>query len=69
MTEFTTVLHSRIEAAQQALELAWRSGDDGEIHRHSARLLDLLDRAAAIDVDTTGWVRAAVMALAAGNCA
>ena len=66
MTEFTTVLRHQIEAAQQGLALA---RDERDLHRHSARLLDLLDRAAATDVDTAGWVRPAVMALASGNCA
>ncbi|MPZ81767.1 MAG: hypothetical protein GEV28_15715 [Actinophytocola sp.] len=69
MTEFTTVLYSRIEAAQQGLALARQAGDDREIHRHSARLLDLLDRAAATDVNTTGWVAPAVLDVAAGHCA
>lgn len=57
MTAFVAGLRHRIEAAGQA------------VHRRSARLLDLLDRAAATDVDTPGWVPASVGAAAAGTCA
>lgn len=69
MTEFVAELRHRIETAGQSLTLARQSGDDVAVHRHSARLLDLLDRAAATDVDTSGWVPASVVAAAAGNCA
>ena len=36
---------------------------------HAARLLDLLDRARVNDIDTTGWVPAAVMAVVIASAA
>jgi hypothetical protein len=69
MTAFVVELHHRIVTAGQALNQAVQAEDDRMVHQHSARLLDLLDRAAATDVDTSGWVPAGVVAAAAGNCA
>lgn len=69
MTEFVATLRDRIETAGRALILAERAGDVDAVHRHSARLLDLLDQAASTDVDTSGWVPSSVLAAAAGNCA
>jgi hypothetical protein len=70
MSEFVTALRTQVDQASQALEQARQVGDDGQVHRHGARLLDLLDRAAAHGIDTTGWVPADAVALAstvAGN--
>jgi len=50
-----------VDLAQRSLAGA---GDAGEVHRHSARLLDLLERAAANGVDTAGWVPAEVVSAA-----
>jgi hypothetical protein len=68
LTGFTTVLRERIEAAQRSLEVARRGGHAFEVHLHSARLLDLLDRAERNAVDTTGWVDGAVLDTAIANC-
>ena len=69
MNEFTTVLRENIETIQSRLRAAEQAGLEREIHLHSARLLDLLDRAAIHGIDTSGWVQPGVLAVAAGNCA
>ncbi|WP_143021321.1 hypothetical protein [Prauserella marina] len=56
MSQFATVLRSRVDDAHQAMIAAQQAGHDYEVHLHSARLRDLLDLAARHDVDTTGWV-------------
>jgi hypothetical protein len=64
---FVATLRTQVDLAQRALA---RAGDTDEVHRHSARLLDLLERAAANGVDTTEWVPSDVVSaasLAAGN--
>lgn len=70
MSEFVTALRTQVDQASDALEQARQVGDDSQVHRHGARLLDLLDRAAAHGIDTTGWVPPDAVALAstvAGN--
>ncbi|HVV21274.1 MAG TPA: hypothetical protein VHF06_17685 [Pseudonocardiaceae bacterium] len=64
MSGFVMTLRAQAEQAGDALEHAHRAGDDQQVHRHGARLLDLLDRAAAHGVDTTGWVPPDTVALA-----
>ncbi|MHA6797322.1 hypothetical protein ACVGVM_27970 (plasmid) [Pseudonocardia bannensis] len=59
---FETVLRESIDRAQHALQLAQRDEQSLEEHQHAARLLDLLDRARAYDIDTTGWVEPSVLA-------
>ena len=69
MSEFFAELRAQVDEAARALDQAQRSDGD-QVHRYGARLLDLLDRAAAYGVDTTGWVTADLLALAstaAGN--
>ena len=56
MSAFVTTLRTQVDLAQQALTQARRSGDGYQVHRHSARLLDLLERAASHAVDMTDWV-------------
>lgn len=56
MSEFVAVLHTQVDQARQALEQARQAGDTDQVHRHGARLLDLLDRAASHGIDTTTWV-------------
>jgi hypothetical protein len=70
VTEFVTTLHTQVDLAQRALGEARRAEDAEQVHRHSARLLDLLDRATSHGVDTTDWVPAEVLSVAsnaAGN--
>lgn len=70
MSAFVTTLRGQVDLAQQALVQARQSGDNNQVHRHSARLLDLLERAASHGVDTTAWVPSEVMSTAstaAGN--
>ena len=67
---FTTTLHTQVDQAQQALEQARQAGDRDQVHRHSARLLDLLERAASHGVNTTDWVSpdlVSTASTAAGN--
>lgn len=61
MGAFVATLRTQVDLAQRSLAGA---GDAGEVHRHSARLLDLLERAAANGVDTAGWVPAEVVSAA-----
>jgi len=69
MSQFATVLRENIETTQRSLETAQEAGHPFEVHLHSARLLDLLDRAASNGVDTTGWVPEAALSTASANCA
>lgn len=63
MNDFT-VLHTRISDAQRALEQARNAGHEHEVHLHSARLLDLIDRAVGLGADVSGWVHPAVLSIA-----
>jgi hypothetical protein len=65
MSEFVTALRTQVDQAHQALEQARPAGDADQVHRHGARLLDLLQRAATHGVDTTGWVPSDTLSLAA----
>jgi hypothetical protein len=69
MNQFATVLRENIEATQRSLRTAQEAGHPFEVHLHSARLMDLLDRAATNGVDTTGWVPEAALSAAIANCA
>lgn len=64
MSEFVAVLRAQVDQSRQALEQARRAGDNDQVHRHGARLLDLLDRATAHGVDTAGWVPADLVSVA-----
>lgn len=67
---FVTTLRTQVDQAGQALARASRSSDDTQVHRYGARLLDLLDRAAAHGVNTADWVPLdllSVASTAAGN--
>jgi hypothetical protein len=64
MSEFVVVLRAQVDQARQALDEARQSGDTDQIHRHGARLLDLLERAASHGVDTTNWVPADLVSVA-----
>lgn len=55
-SEFTAVLRDQIGSTERALVAAEQAAQPREVYRHSARLLDLLDRASRNGVDTTGWV-------------
>jgi hypothetical protein len=61
VSAFVATLRTQVDLAQRALAGA---RDVNEVHRHSARLLDLLERAAAHGVDTADWVPADVVAAA-----
>ena len=58
MNEFVAVLRAQVDQARQALDQARQVDDNEHVHRHSARLLDLLERAKSHGVDTTDWVSA-----------
>lgn len=62
---FETTLRESVMTARRGLEQARLEAQPAQIHRYAARLLDLLDRARAGDIDTTGWVPPTVMAEAA----
>ncbi len=66
---FETTLRESVMSAQQQLERAQVEAQPAQVHRHAARLLDLLDRARANDIDTTGWVPASVMAVVMSSAA
>ncbi|QUQ64228.1 hypothetical protein [Kutzneria sp. CA-103260] len=70
MSAFVTTLRTQVDLAEQALEQARRDANRDQLHRHSARLLDLLERAATHGIDTTDWVPPEMVSLAstaAGN--
>jgi hypothetical protein len=58
MSAFETVLRQQVIDSQQALLLAEQTDDFAKTSMHSARLLDLLDRAANNGIDTTAWISA-----------
>jgi hypothetical protein len=60
---FETALRESVMSARRQLERAHLDAHPSQIHRHAARLLDLLDRARANDIDTTDWVPATLMAV------
>lgn len=64
MNAFVTTLHAQVDQAGHALEQAQQAGDVELVHRHGARLLDLLDRASAHGVDTVDWVASTTVVLA-----
>jgi hypothetical protein len=66
---FETALRESVMSARQQLERAHLEGQPSQVHRHAARLLDLLDRARVNDIDTTGWVPATVMAVVMASAA
>jgi hypothetical protein len=66
---FETALRESAMSARRQLERAHLEEQPSEVHRHAARLLDLLDRARANDVDTTGWVPATLMAVVTASAA
>ncbi len=59
---FEAALRESVMSARRQLERAQLDGQPSQVHRHAARLLDLLDRARSNNIDTTGWVPATVMA-------
>jgi hypothetical protein len=66
-SEFTAVLRDQIGTTQRAPLAAQEASQPRQVHRHSARLLDLLDRAARNGVDTTGWAPEATLSVAHAN--
>lgn len=67
-SEFTAVLRDQIGSTERALVAAQQAAQPREVYRRSARLLDLLDRAARNGVDTTGWVSEDVLSIALATC-
>jgi hypothetical protein len=53
---FQMVLRESVECAALGLRDAQRRRHPAEVHRHAARLMDLLDRARDHGVATAGWV-------------
>jgi len=66
---FETALRESVTSARLQLERAHLDGQPAQVHRHAARLLDLLDRARANDIDTTGWIPATLMAVVMASAA
>lgn len=66
---FETALRESVVSAQQRLKSAHLEAQPSEVHRHAARLLDLLDRARVNDIDTTDWVPASEMAVVMASAA
>ncbi len=66
---FETTLRKSVTSARRQLERAQSEAQPSQIHRHAARLLDLLDRARANDIDTTGWVPDGVMTVVMASAA
>lgn len=64
-----TALRESVMSARLQLERAFLDEQPSQVHRHAARLLDLLDRARANDIDTTGWVPATLMAVVMASAA
>jgi post-segregation antitoxin (ccd killing protein) len=60
---FETALRESVMSARRQLERAYLDAQPSQVHRHAARLLDLLDRARANGIDTSGWVPATLMAV------
>jgi len=56
VSEFVTVLRTRVRGVQHALSSAREVGHDFEIDLHVARIRELLDLAERNGVDTAGWV-------------
>lgn len=67
-SEFTAVLRDQIATTTAALVAGQEAGQGRQVYRHSARLLDLLDRAAGEGVDTSGWVSADILSVAQATC-
>ena len=53
---FETVLRESMDRALQGLRDAQQDASPAEVHKHAARVMDLLDRARNYGVATTGWV-------------
>jgi hypothetical protein len=66
---FETALRESVMSARRQLERAHMDGRPSQVYRHAARLLDLLDRARANDIDTTGWVPATLMTVVLASAA
>ncbi|MDT7575451.1 MAG: hypothetical protein QOH17_1784 [Pseudonocardiales bacterium] len=66
---FETALRESVTSARRQLERSYLDAQPSQVHRHAARLLDLLDRARANDIDTTGWVPATLMAVVMASAA
>jgi hypothetical protein len=61
MSEFEAELRRKVAEAALTLREAQEAGHDYEMHLHSARIRDLLDRAAQHGIDTDGWIDPALL--------
>ena len=61
MSEFEAELRNKVTEARDTLRVARQAGHDYEIHLHSARIRDLLDRAAQHGIDTHVWIDPALL--------
>ncbi|WP_051784063.1 hypothetical protein [Lentzea aerocolonigenes] len=61
MNEFEAELRSKVSEAEEMLKQAVEAGHEYEIHLHSARIRDLLDRATQHGIDTTRWFDPALL--------
>ncbi|HEY2207046.1 MAG TPA: hypothetical protein VGH99_21510 [Pseudonocardia sp.] len=62
MNSFEVTLREQVEESRARLESAVRHDESAEVHRHSARLADLLDRASSHGFDTTKWLDPSALA-------
>jgi hypothetical protein len=67
-SEFRLALRDQIATTQTALLAAQGAGEPRQVYRYSARLLDLLERAASNEIDTTGWITDDALSLASASC-
>jgi hypothetical protein len=65
--ELEAELRAQVTDSEQKLRVAVDVDHDFEAHLHSARLLDLLDRARSNNIDTTEWVDPDILTIAQGS--
>jgi hypothetical protein len=68
ISEFTAVLRDQLGTTERALVAAKEAAQTRELYRHSARVLDLMDRASRNGVETTGWVPEDALSVAQATC-
>lgn len=56
MSVFETELRASVDDAVRGLQEAYQSDTRSNARRYAARIMDLLDRARAYDINTAGWV-------------
>jgi len=64
MGSFKSTLREEVDASRDQLVLAVRRDEAADVHRHGARLADLLERARRHAIDTSGWVDPHLLSIA-----